>query len=242
MERGLLVTRFHYTNPVHPKLAIVTGMTRDGTFYVEDGRIVGPVRNLRFTQSYLEALAATSAREPRAAHAEGRLRRRPRPGDPGRQLELHGRHGALIRGAEACRVDRRGLHPRGDGRRPGRPPARDPLGGARRPGRRRRAASTALAVITRADRAGRPHPAPRPPRRRGRHRPRRRPVPPRRRGAGRGRWRRRVHPGRCRPRPRQPRRRAAADRGRLRDDEALAALPRAEPGAGHGGRRCRSPR
>ena len=61
MERGLLVTRFHYTNPVHPKLAIVTGMTRDGTFLVEGGRIVGPVRNLRFTQSYLEALARTSA-------------------------------------------------------------------------------------------------------------------------------------------------------------------------------------
>ena len=61
LERGLLVTRFHYTNPVHPKLAIVTGMTRDGTFLVEGGRIVGPVRNLRFTQSYLEALAATSA-------------------------------------------------------------------------------------------------------------------------------------------------------------------------------------
>jgi PmbA protein len=61
LDRGLLVTRFHYTNPVHPKLAIVTGMTRDGTFYVEDGEIKGPVRNLRFTQSYLEALAATSA-------------------------------------------------------------------------------------------------------------------------------------------------------------------------------------
>jgi PmbA protein len=61
LERALLVTRFHYTNPVHPKLAIVTGMTRDGTFLVEGGRIVGPVRNLRFTQSYLEALAATSA-------------------------------------------------------------------------------------------------------------------------------------------------------------------------------------
>jgi len=61
LERGLLVTRFHYTNPVHPKLAIVTGMTRDGTFLVEDGRIVGPVRNLRFTQSYLAALAGTSA-------------------------------------------------------------------------------------------------------------------------------------------------------------------------------------
>ena len=61
LDRGLLVTRFHYTNPVHPKLAIVTGMTRDGTFLVEDGRIVGPVRNLRFTQSYLAAMAGTVA-------------------------------------------------------------------------------------------------------------------------------------------------------------------------------------
>ena len=61
LERGLLVTRFHYTNPVHPKLAIVTGMTRDGTFLVEGGQIVGPVRNLRFTQSYLAALAGTTA-------------------------------------------------------------------------------------------------------------------------------------------------------------------------------------
>jgi predicted Zn-dependent protease len=60
LDRGLLVTRFHYTNPVHPKLAIVTGMTRDGTFLVEGGKIVGPVRNLRFTQSYLEALAGVS--------------------------------------------------------------------------------------------------------------------------------------------------------------------------------------
>ena len=61
LDRGLLVTRFHYTNPVHPKLAIVTGMTRDGTFLVEDGRIVAPVKNLRFTQSYLDAIAATVA-------------------------------------------------------------------------------------------------------------------------------------------------------------------------------------
>ena len=41
LDRGLLVTRFHYTNPVHPKLGIVTGMTRDGTFLVEGGKIVG---------------------------------------------------------------------------------------------------------------------------------------------------------------------------------------------------------
>ena len=61
LDRGLLVTRFHYTNPVHPKLGIVTGMTRDGTFLVEGGRIVAPVRNLRFTQSYLQAIAGVSA-------------------------------------------------------------------------------------------------------------------------------------------------------------------------------------
>jgi predicted Zn-dependent protease len=61
LDRGLLVTRFHYTNPVHPKLAIVTGMTRDGTYLVEGGRIVGPVKNLRYTQSYLAALAGTVA-------------------------------------------------------------------------------------------------------------------------------------------------------------------------------------
>ncbi len=61
LQRGLLVTRFHYTNVVHGKLAVITGMTRDGTFLVEDGEIVGPVRNLRFTQSYLDALARVEA-------------------------------------------------------------------------------------------------------------------------------------------------------------------------------------
>jgi predicted Zn-dependent protease len=61
LDRGLLVTRFWYTNPVHPKLVIITGMTRDGTFLVEGGRIVGPVRNMRFTQSYLDAIGGVSA-------------------------------------------------------------------------------------------------------------------------------------------------------------------------------------
>jgi predicted Zn-dependent protease len=61
LDRGLVVTRFHYTNPVHPKLGIVTGMTRDGTFLVEGGRIVGPVKNLRFTQSYVDAIAGVVA-------------------------------------------------------------------------------------------------------------------------------------------------------------------------------------
>ena len=61
MERGLYVTRFHYTNVVHPVETSITGMTRDGTFLVEDGHVVGGVRNLRFTQSCLDALAGCEA-------------------------------------------------------------------------------------------------------------------------------------------------------------------------------------
>ena len=55
-ERGLYVTRFHYTRPVEPTKVVVTGMTRDGTFLIENGKIAHPVKNLRFTQSYLGAL------------------------------------------------------------------------------------------------------------------------------------------------------------------------------------------
>jgi predicted Zn-dependent protease len=59
--RGLLVTRFHYVNIVHPKKGILTGMTRDGTFLIEDGKVAGPVRNLRFTQSIPDAFSRISA-------------------------------------------------------------------------------------------------------------------------------------------------------------------------------------
>jgi PmbA protein len=61
LERGLLVTRFHYTNLVNLMDTTITGMTRDGTFWVEDGEVVGAVRNLRFTQSILEALSSVRA-------------------------------------------------------------------------------------------------------------------------------------------------------------------------------------
>lgn len=56
-ERGLYVSRFHYTNVVHPTQTTITGMTRNGTFLIEDGRIVAAVRDLRFTQSVLAALS-----------------------------------------------------------------------------------------------------------------------------------------------------------------------------------------
>jgi PmbA protein len=59
-QRGVLVTRFHYTNIVNPMESSITGMTRDGTFLIERGEIVGPVRNFRFTQSILGALSTTT--------------------------------------------------------------------------------------------------------------------------------------------------------------------------------------
>ncbi len=58
---GLYITRFWYTRTVHPREAVITGMTRDGTFVVRDGEIAHPIKSLRFTQSYVEALKYTEA-------------------------------------------------------------------------------------------------------------------------------------------------------------------------------------
>ncbi len=55
-RRGLLVTRFHYVRVVDPGKGTLTGMTRDGTYRIERGEVVEPVRNLRFTESVLTAL------------------------------------------------------------------------------------------------------------------------------------------------------------------------------------------
>jgi len=56
-DRGILVTRLWYIREVDPYEKILTGMTRDGTFLVEDGRIAGGIRNFRFNQSVLEMLS-----------------------------------------------------------------------------------------------------------------------------------------------------------------------------------------
>jgi predicted Zn-dependent protease len=56
-KRGLYVATFWYTRPMQPREAVITGMTRDGVFMIENGEIAYPVKNLRFTQSYVEALA-----------------------------------------------------------------------------------------------------------------------------------------------------------------------------------------
>ena len=54
--RGLLVTDFWYTRVLDPRTIVVTGLTRNGVWLVEDGRVVRPVTNLRFTQSFVDAL------------------------------------------------------------------------------------------------------------------------------------------------------------------------------------------
>ena len=56
VQRGIWVSRFWYTRPVHPLTVVMTGMTRDGTFLIENGRMTRPLPNLRFTHSYLEAM------------------------------------------------------------------------------------------------------------------------------------------------------------------------------------------
>ena len=56
IEDGLFVTRFWYVRDVHPLRTVITGMTRDGTFRIRDGKLADPVRDLRFTQSIVEAL------------------------------------------------------------------------------------------------------------------------------------------------------------------------------------------
>jgi PmbA protein len=54
IQRGVLITRFHYTNIPDPRRATMTGTSRDGTFLIEDGRIAGALANVRYTMSALD--------------------------------------------------------------------------------------------------------------------------------------------------------------------------------------------
>ena len=58
VKKGVLVTRFHYINGfIDTPRGVLTGMTRDGTFLIEDGKITHGVKNLRFTDSMLRAFS-----------------------------------------------------------------------------------------------------------------------------------------------------------------------------------------
>ncbi len=73
VSRGLYVTRFWYVRDVHPLRTVITGMTREGTFLIENGKITRPVKDLRFTQSIVGALDAVVgvSRERRLELGEG---------------------------------------------------------------------------------------------------------------------------------------------------------------------------
>ena len=60
-DRGILVTRLWYIREVDPYEKIFTGMTRDGTFLVEGGRVVAGVRNFRFNVGLMEMLSNVDA-------------------------------------------------------------------------------------------------------------------------------------------------------------------------------------
>jgi predicted Zn-dependent protease len=60
-ERGVLVTRLWYIREVDPYEKILTGMTRDGTFLVEKGKVKCGIRNFRFNQSLIEMLSHVEA-------------------------------------------------------------------------------------------------------------------------------------------------------------------------------------
>jgi predicted Zn-dependent protease len=69
-HRGVLVTRLWYIREVDPYEKIMTGMTRDGTFLIEDGRLVSGLRNFRFNQGVIELLNSVDALSP-AVRASG---------------------------------------------------------------------------------------------------------------------------------------------------------------------------
>jgi len=69
-DRGVLLTRVWYVREVDPYEKVLTGMTRDGTFLVEGGRVVCGLRNFRFNESMLEMLSNVEALAP-AVRASG---------------------------------------------------------------------------------------------------------------------------------------------------------------------------
>lgn len=56
-EKGLLVTKLHYVNILNPMTVMLTGMTRDGLFLIENGKVTRGLKNMRFTESVLNVLS-----------------------------------------------------------------------------------------------------------------------------------------------------------------------------------------
>ncbi len=71
VEKGLYIHRFHYVNVVDPSELILTGMTRDGFFLVEGGRITKALKNMRFNVSFYEVLENLKALSRETEKVEG---------------------------------------------------------------------------------------------------------------------------------------------------------------------------
>jgi predicted Zn-dependent protease len=56
VDDGILITRIWYLRELEPETLLVTGLTRDGTFAIQQGRLAGPVQNFRFNESPLNIL------------------------------------------------------------------------------------------------------------------------------------------------------------------------------------------
>ena len=113
IERGIYVTRLWYVNTVRDKETLLTGMTREGTFLIEDGVIARPLKDVRFTDSVLRLLSATQALTTRApARQRGRVLRpplRPRrrlPRAARRRLSHHRRDAVAALNDRARRMHR----------------------------------------------------------------------------------------------------------------------------------------
>ena len=99
VERGLYVAGFNYCRVLDPKTLVVTGLTRNGTFAVEDGEVSRPLQNLRFTQSFTQALGPGNVRgignDDRYADAEFGAGFSIAPEHPPRRVQDHGQQSHL---------------------------------------------------------------------------------------------------------------------------------------------------
>ena len=64
VKRGVLITRFWYIRSLDPQTILLTGLTRDGTYLIENGAVVAPVMNFRFNESPVQMLARCDALTP----------------------------------------------------------------------------------------------------------------------------------------------------------------------------------
>jgi predicted Zn-dependent protease len=71
VTRGVLITRFWYLRMVDPQTILVTGLTRDGTFLIENGEVTAPVNNFRFNESPVQMLARCDGLGPTAIPGGG---------------------------------------------------------------------------------------------------------------------------------------------------------------------------